>query len=507
MSSKQPSLSYKDAGVDIDAGEALVERIKGVAKRTARPEVMGGLGGFGALCEIPAGYKQPVLVSGTDGVGTKLRLALNLNKHDSIGQDLVAMCVNDLVVCGAEPLFFLDYYATGKLNVDVAATVVTGIGAGCELAGCSLVGGETAEMPGMYEGEDYDLAGFCVGVVEKAEIIDGSRVQAGDALIALPSSGPHSNGYSLIRKIIEVSGADIEQVQLDGKPLADLLMAPTRIYVKPLLQLIKQTGAVKAMAHITGGGLLDNIPRVLPDNAQAVIDVASWNRAAVFDWLQEQGNVGETEMHRSGSNLQALIDSLRDGATPARIRAVISNRADAYGLERARQAGIQAEVLDHKAYADRESFDQALAQRIDAHEPHLVILAGFMRILSADFVRHYQGRLLNIHPSLLPRHKGLHTHQRALEAGDREHGCSVHFVTEELDGGPLVVQAVIPVESQDTPERLARRVHEEEHRIYPLAMRWFAEGRLRLGEQGALLDGQALPATGHQIRTKEIRNA
>lgn len=209
----------------------------------------------------------------------------------------------------------------------------------------------------------------------------------------------------------------------------------------------------------------------------------------------------------SGSNLQALIDSLRDGATPARIRAVISNRADAYGLERARQAGIQAEVLDHKAYADRESFDQALAQRIDAHEPHLVILAGFMRILSADFARHYQGRLLNIHPSLLPRHKGLHTHQRALEAGDREHGCSVHFVTEELDGGPLVVQAVIPVESQDTPERLARRVHEEEHRIYPLTMRWFAEGRLRLGEQGALLDGQALPATGHQIRTKEIRNA
>ena len=249
MSSKQPSLSYKDAGVDIDAGEALVERIKGVAKRTARPEVMGGLGGFGALCEIPAGYKQPVLVSGTDGVGTKLRLALNLNKHDSIGQDLVAMCVNDLVVCGAEPLFFLDYYATGKLNVDVAATVVTGIGAGCELAGCSLVGGETAEMPGMYEGE-------------------------------------------------EVSGADIEATQLDGKPLADLLMAPTRIYVKPLLQLIKQTGAVKAMAHITGGGLLDNIPRVLPDNAQAVIDVASWQRPAVFDWLQEKGNVDEHEMHR-----------------------------------------------------------------------------------------------------------------------------------------------------------------------------------------------------------------
>lgn len=296
--SNQPSLSYKDAGVDIDAGEALVERIKGVAKRTARPEVMGGLGGFGALCEIPAGYRQPVLVSGTDGVGTKLRLALDLNQHDSIGQDLVAMCVNDLVVCGAEPLFFLDYYATGKLNVDVAAAVVTGIGAGCELAGCSLVGGETAEMPGMYEGEDYDLAGFCVGVVEKSEIIDGSTVTAGDALIALPSSGPHSNGYSLIRKILEVSQADINNVELEGKPLQDWLMAPTRIYVKPLLALIKETGTVKAMAHITGGGLLDNIPRVLPKDAQAIINIDSWERPAVFDWLQQKGNVDEHEMHR-----------------------------------------------------------------------------------------------------------------------------------------------------------------------------------------------------------------
>jgi len=296
--SKQPSLSYKDAGVDIDAGEALVERIKGVARRTARPEVMGGLGGFGALCEIPAGYKQPVLVSGTDGVGTKLRLAMNLGKHDSIGIDLVAMCVNDLVVCGAEPLFFLDYYATGKLNVDVAARVVTGIGEGCEMAGCALVGGETAEMPGMYEGEDYDLAGFCVGVVEKSEIIDGSQVAAGDALIALPSSGPHSNGYSLIRKILEVSGTEVASATLDDQPLADLLMAPTRIYVKPLLKLIRDTGAVKAMAHITGGGLTENIPRVLPAGTQAVIDVASWSRPAVFDWLQEKGNVDEREMHR-----------------------------------------------------------------------------------------------------------------------------------------------------------------------------------------------------------------
>ena len=291
-------LTYRDAGVDLDAGDQLVENIRPFARKTLREGVLAGIGGFGALFEISRNYREPVLVSGTDGVGTKLKLAAQIGRHDTIGIDLVAMSVNDVLTQGAEPLFFLDYYATGKLNVDVAATVVTGIGAGCELAGCSLVGGETAEMPGMYEGEDYDLAGFCVGVVEKAEIIDGSRVASGDALIALPSSGPHSNGYSLIRKIIEVAGADIETIQLDSTPLTDLLMAPTRIYVKPLLKLIKDTGAVKAMAHITGGGLLDNIPRVLPDGAQAVVNVASWTRPAVFDWLQEQGNVDETEMHR-----------------------------------------------------------------------------------------------------------------------------------------------------------------------------------------------------------------
>ena len=246
------SLSYKDAGVDIDAGNALVERIKGVSKRTRRPEVIGGLGGFGALCRIPAGYREPVLVSGTDGVGTKLRLAIDLKKHDTVGIDLVAMCANDLIVQGAEPLFFLDYYATGKLDVDTAAAVVTGIGVGCEMSGCSLIGGETAEMPGMYEGEDYDIAGFCVGVVEASEIIDGTKVKAGDALIALASSGPHSNGFSLIRKILEVSKADLQQTVGD-KSLADALLEPTRIYVKPVLKLIKACD-IHALSHITGGG-------------------------------------------------------------------------------------------------------------------------------------------------------------------------------------------------------------------------------------------------------------
>jgi len=295
--SGKPSLSYRDAGVDIDAGNGLVDRIKGVSKRTRRPEVLGGLGGFGALCEIPAGYEQPVLVSGTDGVGTKLRLAMDLGIHDTIGIDLVAMCVNDLIVTGAEPLFFLDYYATGSLNVDTAVDVVTGIGRGCELSGCALVGGETAEMPGMYEGEDYDLAGFCVGVVEKSRIIDGSRVASGDVLIALGSSGPHSNGYSLIRKILEVSSADLDQA-MGETSLGKALLAPTTIYVKPLLQLFKQV-EVKALSHITGGGLLENLPRVLPENCNARIDPSTWEWPEVFSWLQAEGNVDQNEMYRT----------------------------------------------------------------------------------------------------------------------------------------------------------------------------------------------------------------
>ncbi|MEQ4675360.1 phosphoribosylformylglycinamidine cyclo-ligase [Providencia vermicola] len=292
------SLSYKDAGVDIDAGNALVERIKGVVKETRRPEVMGGLGGFGALCSLPQKYREPVLVSGTDGVGTKLRLAMDLKRHDSIGIDLVAMCVNDLIVQGAEPLFFLDYYATGKLDVDTAASVITGIAEGCKQSGCALVGGETAEMPGMYHGEDYDVAGFCVGVVERSEIIDGSKVSAGDALIALASSGPHSNGYSLVRKILEVSKTNPETEQLDGKSLADHLLEPTRIYVKNVLELIAKND-IHAIAHITGGGFWENIPRVLPDNTQAIIDGSSWQWPSVFSWLQNAGDVSTHEMYRT----------------------------------------------------------------------------------------------------------------------------------------------------------------------------------------------------------------
>lgn len=296
-SDNKPSLSYKDAGVDIDAGNALVERIKSVAKRTSRPGVLGGLGGFGGLFQLPSGYEEPVLVSGTDGVGTKLRLAIESGKHDTIGIDLVAMCVNDIIVTGAEPLYFLDYYATGKLDVDVASEVVTGIGEGCEQSACALIGGETAEMPGMYQEGDYDLGGFAVGIVEKSKIIDGSKVAEGDALIALASSGPHSNGYSLIRKVIEQNNIDVNET-LAGKALIDHLIAPTKIYVKSLLGLMKQC-PVHALSHITGGGLLENIPRVLPDNMSAIIDSNAWSLPPIFNWLQEQGNIEEQEMYRT----------------------------------------------------------------------------------------------------------------------------------------------------------------------------------------------------------------
>ena len=284
------SLTYKDSGVDITKGNQLIERIKPIAKSTFRPGVLAGLGGFGAMFEIPLDkYKNPVLISGTDGVGTKLKVAEMLNKHDTIGIDLVAMCVNDLIVQGAEPLFFLDYFATGSLNPDIATSVIEGIGEGCRQSGCSLIGGETAEMPGMYSGEDYDLAGFCVGIAEKSRIIDGSKVSEGNHIVALGSSGPHSNGYSLIRKVLEKSSPTNEQL--------NSLIEPTRIYVRSILSLLN-TLPVHAISHITGGGLLENIPRVLPDHLAAKLDPASWTQPEIFQWLQDQGNIATSEMYR-----------------------------------------------------------------------------------------------------------------------------------------------------------------------------------------------------------------
>ena len=296
----QPSepITYKDAGVDIEAGDELVERIKPAVKRSMRPEVLGGLGGFGALFEIPIDrYKKPVLVSGTDGVGTKLRLAIETARHSTIGIDLVAMCVNDVVVQGAEPLFFLDYYATGKLSIDVAETVIKGIVEGCLQAGAALIGGETAEKPGMYADGDYDLAGFCVGIVEKDSIIDGKNTRPGDVIIGLPSSGPHSNGYSLIRKLIKTAKAT-PTTKIDGGLLYDALLAPTRIYVKPLLALAKAV-PVRSFAHITGGGLTENIPRVIPAGLEVMLSAQTWRQPAVFDWLQKAGSIPAAEMYRT----------------------------------------------------------------------------------------------------------------------------------------------------------------------------------------------------------------
>ena len=291
------SLSYRDAGVDIDAGDALVENIKPLAKRTMRPEVLGGIGGFGALFDISKKYREPVLVSGTDGVGTKLKLAFEMNKHDTVGIDLVAMSVNDILVQGAEPLFFLDYFACGKLDVAAATDVVKGIAQGCELAGCALIGGETAEMPGMYPAGEYDLAGFAVGAVEKSQIISGATIQAGDAVLGLASSGAHSNGYSLIRKILQVTGADLN-APFHGRTLGETIIEPTRIYVKPLLALMREL-PVKGMAHITGGGLLENIPRILQAELTAVLDKSRWEMPPLFRWLQEMGNVAPREMYRT----------------------------------------------------------------------------------------------------------------------------------------------------------------------------------------------------------------
>jgi phosphoribosylformylglycinamidine cyclo-ligase len=300
MPSPDEALTYRDAGVDIDAGDALVERIKPFAKRTMRPEVLAGIGGFGALVEIGKRFREPVLVAGTDGVGTKLKLAIELARHDTVGIDLVAMSVNDILVQGAEPLFFLDYYACGKLDVDVATAVVRGIATGCEQAGCALIGGETAEMPGMYAAGDYDLAGFAVGVVEKSAIVDGRSIAAGDVVLGLASSGAHSNGYSLVRRILERSRPDLAapfDARAGATPLGDALMAPTRIYVKPLLALLRAL-PVKGMAHITGGGLTENVPRVLPKGVAARLEVAKWPRPPVFDWLQREGSVADAEMHR-----------------------------------------------------------------------------------------------------------------------------------------------------------------------------------------------------------------
>jgi len=338
-------MTYRDAGVDIDAGDLLVERIKPAAKRTMRPEVLGGIGGFGALFEISKKYREPVLVSGTDGVGTKLRLAFQLNRHDTVGQDLVAMSVNDILVQGAEPLFFLDYFACGKLDVGTAATVVEGIAKGCELAGCALIGGETAEMPDMYPPGEYDLAGFAVGAVEKSKIIDGKSILAGDAVLGLASSGAHSNGFSLIRRIVERARPDLA-ADFHGQPFADALLAPTRIYVKSMLKLMESV-TVKGMAHITGGGLTGNVPRVLPESVIAVLDKSAWPLPPLFQWLQQEGDVADEEMHRvfnCGIGMVVVV-AAADAAKASELLTAAGETVYALGRIEARQADQEQAII------------------------------------------------------------------------------------------------------------------------------------------------------------------
>ena len=333
------SITYRDAGVDIEAGDALVEQIKPFAKRTMRPEVLGGIGGFGSLFAVPKKFKEPILVSGTDGVGTKLKLAFELNKHDTVGIDLVAMSVNDILVQGAEPLFFLDYFACGKLEVGTAAQVIKGIAAGCEQSGCALVGGETAEMPGMYPAGEYDLAGFAVGCVDKANIIDGKSIATGDVVLGLASSGAHSNGYSLIRKIISKSGIDFES-DFHGRKFKDVVMAPTKVYVKSLLKLIEAL-PVKGMAHITGGGLTENVPRVLPQGLTAEIQKNSWTLPPLFQWLQAQGNISDVEMHKTfncGIGMVVIVDKAH-ALQAAQILAASGEQVFTLGHIRAQNAG------------------------------------------------------------------------------------------------------------------------------------------------------------------------
>jgi phosphoribosylformylglycinamidine cyclo-ligase len=338
-------LTYRDAGVDIDAGDDLVERIKPFARRTLREGVLAGIGGFGAMFEISRNYREPVLVSGTDGVGTKLKLAFELDRHDTIGIDLVAMSVNDILTSGAEPLFFLDYFACGKLEVDTAATVIKGIAAGCEMAGCALIGGETAEMPGMYPANEYDLAGFAVGIVEKNEIIDGTLIAEGDVVLGLGSDGAHSNGYSLIRKIVEVKRIDLDS-ELDGQRLSDLVLAPTRIYVKPVLQLMKRVN-VKGLAHITGGGLTENVPRVLPGGLAAHIDRGAWRMPPLFTWLKQQGNVADREMFRvfnCGVGMVVIV-SAAEAATAENLLAEAGEKVWRIGTVRQRRGNGPQTVI------------------------------------------------------------------------------------------------------------------------------------------------------------------
>ncbi|XP_029033878.1 trifunctional purine biosynthetic protein adenosine-3 isoform X2 [Osmia bicornis bicornis] len=568
-------LTYKSSGVDIEAGDSLVSVIKPATVSTQRLGTLGSIGSFGGLFDVKAaGYKDPILVSGTDGVGTKLKIAFECNKHDTIGIDLVAMCVNDVLAHNAEPLFFLDYFACGKLNVSVAREVISGVGEGCKRAGCSLIGGETAEMPDMYSTGEYDLAGFAVGAVERNDLLPRiDDIEEGDIVIGLPSSGVHSNGFSLVRKVLKFASkkySDRAPFSKNSRTIGDELLEPTKIYVKGVIPVLR-TNLVKAFAHITGGGLTENIPRVLPKNMGVVLDATTWKIQQIFGWLAAVGGINKEEMLRtfncgigailicsnknkdevllklqtenpkvigytssykdskirvnvknfekvlelemkqyipgiisrlskhlkrvgvlisgSGTNLQALIDATQDPSLHigAEIVLVISNKPNVEGLKRAERVGIKTVVIKHTDYPTREAFDEAMNVELDAAGVEIVCLAGFMRILSDSFVTRWRGALINVHPSLLPSFKGAHAHEDVLAAGVRISGCTVHFVEVDIDSGAIIEQAAVPVLPDDTVESLQERVKTEEHRIFPLALKYLAHERIQLKEDNSIV--------------------
>ncbi|XP_005345257.1 trifunctional purine biosynthetic protein adenosine-3 [Microtus ochrogaster] len=562
-------LTYKESGVDIAAGNMLVKKIQPLAKATSRPGCTVDLGGFAGLFDLKAaGFKDPLLASGTDGVGTKLKIAQLCNKHGTIGQDLVAMCVNDILAQGAEPLFFLDYFSCGKLDLTTTEAVIAGIAGACRQAGCALLGGETAEMPDMYPPGEYDLAGFAVGAMERDQKLPQlERIVEGDVVVGVASSGLHSNGFSLVRKIVARSSLQYSSPAPDGcgdQTLGDLLLTPTRIYSHSLLPVIR-SGRVKALAHITGGGLLENIPRVLPRELGVDLDAGTWRIPKVFSWLQQEGQLSEEEMARTfncgvgaalvvskdqadqilhdirqrqeeawvigsvvacskdsprvrvknlietmqvngsvvsngflrskkarvavlisgtGSNLQALIDSTQDPKSSSHIVVVISNKAGVAGLDKAEKAGIPTRVINHKLYKNRVEFDNAVDLVLEEFSVDMVCLAGFMRILSGPFVRKWDGKMLNIHPSLLPSFKGSNAHEQVLEAGVTVTGCTVHFVAEDVDAGQIILQEAVPVKRGDTVATLSERVKVAEHKIFPAALQLVASGAVRPGEDG-----------------------
>lgn len=556
-------ISYADSGVDIDAGNKLVKSIgKVVAQSLQRKGSMSSIGGFGGLFDIKAaGYKDPILVAATDGVGTKLKIAIDTGFHETIGQDLVAMCVNDLLAMGAEPLFFLDYYATGKLENHIAEKVIAGIAKACVECNTALIGGETAELPGLYHEGDYDLAGFAVGALERGTELP-LTLQKGDVLIGLPSTGVHSNGYSLARKIIAKSGLRWEDIApFDPKrTMAEAFLAPTALYVQSLIPLIRE-GKIKAFAHITGGGITENLPRILPKGFDAEIDLTSWELPKLFQWLGQTGPMIASEMLKTfncgvggvivvsendvdevldqlkitgqnafkigqlisgdvepsvkylgiddfetaikpvsvlasevgkvkktaigilisgrGSNMVALLDAMQSPDYPARCTIVISDNEDAKGLEIAAARGIKTAIIPNAHNMSKAEFETQLNQYLEDAGVEIICGAGFMRVLSKNFCEQWKGKLLNIHPSLLPAFKGLNTHERALESGVKFTGATVHLMNEDVDSGQILDQIIVEIDQHETPESLQVKTLSQEHILYPRALRKYIQNGLK----------------------------